>query len=123
MYYLTMGRPERRRALRFQVALPVEFADGMAVTHDFSACGVFFETSQACSQGECIEFTAVLEHVAPGHPVRLRCRGQVVRVERRRAGVGVAVAITAYRFDVCTDRHRGCQRGRIEAQAYSRYGG
>jgi hypothetical protein len=114
MYYLT-SQQERRRARRFRVALPVEFADGMAVTCDFSACGVFFETSQACGQGECIEFTVVLAHIDPGHLVRLRCRGQVVRVEPSSTGVGVAVAIAAYRFDLCTGRHRGCQRGWAEA--------
>jgi hypothetical protein len=89
----------------------------MAVTRDFSTCGVFFETSQACGQGECIEFTVVLEHVDPGHLVCLRCRGQVVRVEPRNTGAGVAVAITAYRFDLCTARHKGCQRGWTEAYA------
>ena len=93
-------RPDRRRAQRFRVALPVELTDGTAVTRDVSACGAFFETSRAFVVGECIQFTLILEHVDPGHQVHLRCRGQVVRVESGSTAVmGVAVAITGYRLD------------------------
>ena len=38
-----------------------------------------------------------VEHLDPDHPVRLHCRGQVVRVEPVDGHTGVAVAITVYR--------------------------
>jgi hypothetical protein len=95
----TRSLEDRRRTQRFQVVLPVELTDGTAVTGDLSACGVFFETSRVFVPGECIQFTLILEHVNPGHRVRLSCRGRVVRVEPCSTGVGVAVAITAYRLD------------------------
>jgi hypothetical protein len=46
-----------------------------------------------------IQFALVLEYVDPGQPVRLQCRGRVVRLERQGCTLGVAVAITAYRLD------------------------
>jgi hypothetical protein len=95
----TWSRQDRRRAQRFRVALPVELPDGTAVTRDISTCGVFFKTTRVFVPGECIRFALILEHVAPGPPLRLQCRGRVVRVEPYSDGLGVAVAITAYRLD------------------------
>jgi len=109
-------RQERRRAQRFRMALPVELTDATAVTRDLSACGVFFETSRDFVVGECIQFTLILEHVDPGHRVRLRCRGQVVRVEPGSAArVGVAVAITGYRLDA--PEHAGRNAAEVETVA------
>jgi hypothetical protein len=78
---------------------------------------VFFEATRIFVLGECIQFTLVLEHVDPGHAVRLQCRGRVVRVEPYSNSVGVAVAITGYRLDSRTDRDRECQGGRNEVHA------
>ncbi len=89
---------DRRRMLRFQVALPVELDDGKGVTRDVSLSGVFFETDQSFSPSEPIRLVLVLEHVQPGRPVRLHCEGRVVRVNRRNGKVGVAVAISSYGF-------------------------
>jgi hypothetical protein len=75
----------------------VEWAHGTGITRDISVGGVFFVTPQVCSAGNPIECTLVFEHLAPDHPVRLHCRGQVVRVEPVDGNTGVAVAITAYR--------------------------
>jgi PilZ domain len=116
----TRDLQDRRRAQRFQVALPVELADGTAVTRDVSACGVFFEASWAFVPGECIQFTLVLEHIDPGQPVRLHCRGRVVRIEPCSTGVGVAVAISAYRLDSRRYRGEECRGGRREARAWCR---
>jgi hypothetical protein len=60
--------------------------------------------------GEVIQFALVLEYIDPRQPVRLRCRGHVVRLERRDNTMGVAVAITAYRLDMQS-------RGGMEAQS------
>ena len=38
--------PDRRKAPRFQVTLPVELLEGKGITRDLSACGVFFETDR-----------------------------------------------------------------------------
>jgi hypothetical protein len=95
----TFEIPDRRKATRFQVALPVELVEGTGITRDLSARGVFFETDCVFGLGEVIQFALVLEYIDPGRPVRLHCRGRVVRFERQGNTMGVAVAITAYRLD------------------------
>jgi hypothetical protein len=94
-----LERPERRRAQRFRLALPVELAMSKGITRDLSVCGVFFETDQRFVLGEIIEFTVVLEYLDPSQPVRLQCRGRVIRLEQHNPMVGVAVSIQAYRFE------------------------
>jgi len=89
----------RRQAQRISVALPVELERGKGVTRDVSASGVFFETDLLFSPGAPITFCLVLEHVTSVGPIRLRCQGTIVRVERRNGKVGVAVAIESHRFD------------------------
>lgn len=91
---------ERRRAVRFPIAIPVELEGGTGVTRDVSLSGVFFETDQFFLMGAPIRLTLVLERASPGQPVRLQCEGRVVRVERRQPELrlGVAVAIESYRF-------------------------
>lgn len=95
----TLKIPDRRKAPRFRVALPVELLEGTGITRDLSAGGVFFETDRSFALGEVIQFTLVLEYINPRQPVRLQCRGHVVRLERQGNTVGVAAAITAYRLD------------------------
>jgi hypothetical protein len=95
----TLKIPDRRKAPRFRVALPVELLEGTGITRDLSACGVFFETDRSFALGEVIQFALVLEYLDPRQPMRLQCRGHVVRLERQGNTLGVAVAITAYRLD------------------------
>lgn len=90
--------PDRRRALRFRVELRVEWDHETGITRDVSDGGVFFVTQGSCSPGDLIQLTLVLERLDPDHPVRLQCRGQVVRVEQYDGTMGVAIAITAYRL-------------------------
>jgi PilZ domain len=101
----TSAMPDRRKAPRFQVTLRVELPEGTGVTRDLSASGVFFEADCVFALGEVLQFALVFEHIAPRQPVRLRCRGRVVRVEQRGGTLGVAVAITAYQFG--TQAHGG----------------
>ena len=89
---------ERRRAARFRIAIPVELEEGAGITRDVSLSGVFFETDHSFAPGEQISLVMVLERVSPGHPVRLQCEGRVVRVNRFDTRIGVAVAISAYKF-------------------------
>src|ERR671924_2052830 len=97
--HFTLGVPDKRRAQRFRMTLPVELKGGTAMTRDLSTCGVFFETAQTFVPGQSLQLTLVLEHVDPGCQVRLQCQGRVVRVEPCSIGLGVAVDITAYRLD------------------------
>jgi len=94
----TLEFTERRRAVRFPIAIPVELEEGNGMTRDVSLSGVFFETDQWFSPGEPIWLTLVLERASPGHPIRLQCEGQVVRVGPSNGKVEVAVAITSHAF-------------------------
>ena len=90
---------EGRREPRHRGKLPVELESGKGVTRDFSGSGVFFETEKSFSLGQSIEFTIVLEHIDPGHPIRLNCRGKIVRVEEKGQKIGVAASIQSYTFE------------------------
>lgn len=97
--YSTPHFAEKRHAPRISVPLLVELEDGSGITRDVNAFGLFFETDHSFAPGAPISFSLLLEHGALDGPLRLHCQGQVVRVERRPAKTGVAVAITAVRFD------------------------
>jgi len=90
---------EKRRAPRIFTGLPVELESGTGITRDVSISGVLFETNVSLSPGAPISFSLLLEHVDPDGPLRLYCQGQIVRVERSRGKVRVAVAVTSYGFD------------------------
>jgi hypothetical protein len=90
---------EQRQAPRHKGKLPVELESGKGITRDFSGSGVFFETDRSFSPGQPIEFTLVLEHIDPSRPVRLKCRGEIVRVEESGQTIGVAAAINSYTFE------------------------
>jgi hypothetical protein len=91
--------PERRTSTRFRGKLPVEFEYGTGVTRDFGSSGVYFVTDQVFSAGEPIEFFLCLDHTGIERRVRLRCEGEVRRVEPEGEKVGVAIAIGAYEFE------------------------
>jgi hypothetical protein len=93
------GTPCRPQVQRFWVELLVELNHETGITQEVSVCYVFFITDRLFSPGEPIELTLVFEYVDPNYPVRLRCRGQVLHVEQREGKVGVAVAVTGYRFE------------------------
>jgi hypothetical protein len=40
-----------------------------------------------------------MEHIDPERPVRLKCRGKIVRVEESGQKIGVAAAISSYTFE------------------------
>lgn len=90
---------EQRREPRHSGKLPVELESGKGLTRDFSGSGIFFETEKSFSLGQPIKFTIVLEHIDPGHPIRLNCRGKIVRVEEKGQKIGVAASIQSYTFE------------------------
>lgn len=83
----------------------MELEQRTGLTRDISTAGVFFETDSSVPVGATLRFSFVLEYADPEGPVRLRCQGEVVRVERRKGKVGVAVRFSSYRFDLA---EQGC---------------
>jgi len=101
---------ERRRSTRFDLDLPlhvVRVSDRLvslpAKTHNVSSVGALFAIKDdAVSEGDRIEFLVtmkgpLLPKDAP--PVKLRCRGRVVRADEQGAGKRVAATIDRYQFE------------------------
>lgn len=104
-----MSATDKRRARRFPMQLPVavriEEAKGeqrTVQTRDVSSSGVYFEIGSPLDVGSSLEFVLTLpEPITKGNPVRIKCIGKVVRVERApRSGghIGVAATIERYEF-------------------------
>lgn len=109
-----MKESEQRRAARHLGATPIELKDGKGTTRDFSKSGIFFETDKSFSEGQPIDFTILLENIDPGRPVRVKCRGEIVRVKESGENIGVAVTIRSYKFERPRDpekKQRGGRRG------------
>lgn len=80
-----------RRDQRIAAAVPVEVGSARGVTRDISASGVFLETSEAYAIGSPIDIA--LDMVMPWGKTVIRCTGRVVRIERSKNRLGVAVAL------------------------------
>ena len=93
--------PERRAAQRFAMSVPVavQCPDGSqetALSHDVSAKGIFFLMNSRPREGSSIEFTVTLPpEVTLTDPMRVNCKGHVVRVvddeNTDRFGVGATI--------------------------------
>jgi len=94
-----MKKSEQRREPRHLGKLPVELESGGGMTRDFNGSGVFFETDRPFSIGQPVEFTFVLKYFDPEHPVRMKCHGEIVRVEECGQKLGVAATIDSYTFE------------------------
>jgi len=105
-----MNATEKRRAKRFPMRLPVAIKVEPAKnvkqeveTRDVSSSGVYFEFGGALEVGVNLEFLLTLpEPITKSSPVRIRCIGKVVRVDKTPAGeaghVGIAATIERYEF-------------------------
>jgi hypothetical protein len=107
-----MNVTDKRRARRFPMRLPVAVkadpyqAERRVVeTRDVSSSGVYFDFSGPMEVGTAVEFLLTLpEPITKGSPVRIRCIGKVVRVDKAdddapSAGhTGVAATIERYEF-------------------------
>jgi hypothetical protein len=89
----------KRSAKRVRVEVPVRLDNGSGVTRDVSHAGIFFFTDQPFAPGTTFSFVLELDHVFPGEPVYLHCRGEVVRVEEAGERKGVAASISAFGSD------------------------
>ena len=107
---------KKDRATRHLAATPIELKDGKGITRDFSDTGIFFETDKSFTRGQPIDFTVLLENVNPNGPVRVKCRGEIVRVEESGQKIGVAVTIRSYKFDRPRDpekKKRGSRKPKV----------
>jgi hypothetical protein len=95
----TMKGSEERKEPRYSGNILVELESGKGITRDFSGEGIFFETDRSFSLGQPIEFTLVLEHIDPERPVRVKCLGEIVRVEESGPKIGVAATLSSYTFE------------------------
>jgi len=76
------------------------------VTCDFSTQGVYFETDLSLSVGEPLKFVIPMEHSDLGPSFRIRCQGEVVRVEPTVGKIGVAVVVHSYSFEGIDEREQ-----------------
>jgi len=98
------GQPERRAAQRFAMSVPVavQCPDGSqetALSHNVSAKGIFFLMRSRPREGSSIEFTVTLPpEVTLTDPMRVQCKGRVVRVvdDENTDRVGVGATIEGY---------------------------
>jgi PilZ domain len=81
---------ERRRHQRHDLSAPVKFdwelldgtnREGMGVTRDFSAGGLFVMTDDPPPVGTTVHFEVDLETSRLGSAVNIRAKGQVNRIE------------------------------------------
>jgi len=82
----TQVRVERRSSQRFEFQLPVsvQVADrkGNGFTQDLSGRGVSFITDMNLSESDALELTLMMpSEITLGDSMRVRCRGQVKRVQ------------------------------------------
>ena len=89
---------EHRKAIRFDLKLPLEIVRGaepqVSETRNLSSNGVLFDIGTDIEPGNSIEYVITLPSTNK-HPVRLRCLGKVVR---RVNGMGLAATIDRYEF-------------------------
>lgn len=103
-----MAIKERRASRRFIMRLPltVRWADesvvGEAATEsrEVSSRGLYFHLPKGLKPDSLLEIMMVLPHeLTQAGPVRIRCRGRVLRSSVEKSGkVGVAAAVEGYGF-------------------------
>lgn len=98
---------ERRTSRRFTMTLPLsvktEGDEGAAArrgeTRDVSFRGLYFMIDSALEPGAPIEFVLTLpKEITMAGDVRIRCFGQVIRVDDQNGRRGVAARIERYEF-------------------------
>jgi hypothetical protein len=72
--------------------------DGTGRTIDISATSVYFETDRRFTPGDQVAIVFPLERTGPGASVR--CAAQIVRIEPRGEGFGVAATYEPVAFSV-----------------------
>lgn len=70
-------RDERRRAERFEAAMPVSIDGLPGTTQDLSSTGLSFRSERPYDLGARVE--VVIEYLLDGHQYPLRCEAEVMR--------------------------------------------
>jgi hypothetical protein len=97
---------DRREARRFTMTLPLCVLPGArhdsevrTATRDVSYRGLYFLTETNFESGHAIDFVITLPEDITGGDVKIRCQGEIVRVENTDDGrLGVAAKIAHYEF-------------------------
>jgi hypothetical protein len=89
---------EQRKSVRYKGEIPLKVKEGTGLTRDFSTNGIYFITGQALSVGERLEVVMLLVRERMRQVWRLRCEGEVLRVEPTVEKFGVAFAINYRTF-------------------------
>ena len=103
---MAQAQPEKRSTRRFSLDLPisVRFPDNgrqkvAGRTRDVSSRGVFMYLATEIKSGAPIEFVMTLPpEIMLAGPIRVRCAGKILRVDKTAQEQGVAVAIDTYDF-------------------------
>jgi PilZ domain len=103
---MAQPQPEKRTTRRFSLDLPIslKFLDNGRQdlggrTRDVSSHGVFMFLDTEIKSGAPIEFVMILPaEITLSDPIRVRCTGRVLRVDKSDQEQGVAVAIDKYDF-------------------------
>jgi hypothetical protein len=103
---MAQPQPEKRTTRRFSLDLPifVKFLDNgkqelAGHTRDVSSRGVFMYLDTEVKAGDPIEFVMTLPpEITLSNPIRVRCTGRVLRVDKTAQEQGVAAAIDKYDF-------------------------
>jgi hypothetical protein len=103
---MVQPQPDKRTIRRFSLDLPisVKFLDNgrrdlAGRTRDVSSCGVFMYLETEIEAGAPIEFVMTLPtEITLSNPIRVRCMGKVLRVDKAAQEQGVAIAIAKYDF-------------------------
>jgi len=88
---------ERRRAPRYRLDADITVDGATGRTIDVSANSVYFEMPRRFAPGATLSLVFPFEHAGPGS--RVKCRGQVVRVDEREGGLfGIAATYEPIAF-------------------------
>ena len=93
-----MNFSQRRKSVRYNGEIPLEVKEGTGLTRNSSANGIYFITDQVLSVGERLGVVLLLELNKYKPVCRLRCEGEILRVEPNVGKIGVAFAITSRTF-------------------------
>jgi hypothetical protein len=95
---------EQRRARRFPIRVQLHITgepdlEISADTQDISASGLLLSTDQQVADGSMLRFVMTFPaSVTKGKPLRVRCTGQVVRVDKKPSDYEVAVRFKHFQF-------------------------
>jgi hypothetical protein len=99
------NRMERRVGQRFELHLPLAVHFGgrtvYGFTQDLSGRGIFFYSEAALTGGSVVELTFTMpSQITLAESMRVRCRGQVLRVSASERGEksGIAVRLDSYQY-------------------------